>query len=266
MKLRPFVLALGASVLVPASAFAFEYVTVGVGAQFQAGGNFFDKPSDQTINGTPTDPEYPGFAGLTLGGGGYVDVRFIEYVGIEFGVLYTSDKGSAELTITDTSPGAGAGQSKFDIKIKQNAIHMPLLVKGVIPGKIAQPMLFIGPEFVVPVTKCDTGVSGTDFPQCRAEVTRTSGNLNLATDYFINTKKYVMVAFGLGVEFKLPIPKVDIRIPLTLRGAVNPSVSSKRTERENDTFDSSGKALVRVEYITNWKFEANANIGLGIHF
>src|SRR4051812_48730117 len=125
MKLRAFVFALGAAVLVPASASAFEYVTVGIGAQFQAGGNFFDKPSDQSVPGCDNpkgsgvcNPEYPGFAGLTLGGGGYVDVRFIEYVGIEFGVLYTSDKGTAELTFNEVS--------KYDVKIKQNAIHMPL--------------------------------------------------------------------------------------------------------------------------------------------
>ncbi len=285
MKLAAFLLGLGAAALAPASASAFEIVTVGVGAQFNGGGNFFDKPADQQVHGfdvnDPNINEYPGFAGVAIGGGGFVDVRFIEIVGFEFGVLYQSDKGTA--SITRQTVGSN-DQTKFDITIKHNAVHMPLLIKGVIPGKIAQPFLFVGPEFVVPTTNCPTGISANDKPDChlsedQGNVKRLQGTLPLGSDLYIQTKKYVMVTFGLGVEFKLPIPQVDMRIPLSLRGSVTPSASGRRdpgdgTGREVDTCSAGAGGscaapnaiITRTEYYTNWKFQASANLGISFHF
>ncbi len=263
MKLRPILAVATALTFLPATASAFEYVTVGIGGMFQAGGNFLDKPDDQTIqlaNGkTAADPEYPGFAGLTLGGGGFVDVRFIKYVGIEFGVLYTSDKGEAELKITNAG-----NEAKFDITISHNAIHMPLLVKGVIPGAVAQPMLFVGPEFVVPLG------DGGDA-ECEQTSPPAANCNSLGTKYMmLDTPTYIMVTFGLGVEFKLPLPVVDIRIPLTLRGSIDPGVPE--TRQHTDTQDGrakytiNGNAIEKVEYKTEWKFQAAATLGTSIHF
>jgi hypothetical protein len=273
MKLRPFLSFCAASLLVANSALAFDKFSVGFGGAFQAGGNFFDKPGDQTIhdqNGTDLSnslPEYPGFAGLTLGGGGFLDLRAVEYVGIEFGIYGTTDKGSAELTLT-TSGAGGIDTSKFNIKIQQKSLHMPLLVKGIIPGKIAQPFLFVGPEFVIPLKKCASPVSAADGDHCVVTVEKTSGNApRQPADYFNNTAKYIMVTFGLGVEFKLPLPipkkLFDIRIPLSLRGSVTPGVSGKRDDREHVRVAGT---QVSVEYVTNWKFQAVANIGVAFHF
>lgn len=88
--------------------------------------------------------------------------------------------------------------------------------------------------------------------------------MSLLTETAALSEAYIMVAFGLGVEFKLPIPAVDIRLPLTLRGAINPSVSDKREERANHTIE--GSTIKRIEYKTSFKYQAAANLGASIHF
>jgi hypothetical protein len=242
-------------------------IKVGIGGMFMGGANFLDKPSDQTIGGrtgAAADPKYPGFAGSSIGGGGFIDVRFIDYIGFEFGVLHMTDKGNAELTITNLANGA---QATFDVKLSQPALHMPLLLKAAIPGVIAQPTFFVGPEFVVPLASCkDDDPTRKDKAECQAEVVSTNGGGTLGTKYGIVNNNYISVMFGLGAEFKLPIPKVDIRLPLTLRGAVNPGVSSKRDDRELNDVDAQSGVINRVEYRSEWKFEAYASLGASIHF
>lgn len=242
-----------------------KIIKVGVGALFMGGANFLDKPSDQSIGGrtgAAADPKYPGFAGSSFGGGGFIDVRFIDYIGFEFGVMHMTDKGKAELTITNLGNGA---QATFDVNLSQPALHMPLLLKAAVPGVIAQPIFFVGPEFVIPLASCkDDDPTRKDKPECQAEVVSTNGAGSLGTQYGIVNSNYVSVMFGLGAEFKLPIPKVDVRIPLTLRGAVNPGVSSKRDERELN--EIAGNVITRVEYRSEWKFEAYGTLGASIHF
>ncbi|MBM4357512.1 MAG: hypothetical protein FJ096_05305 [Deltaproteobacteria bacterium] len=242
-------------------------IKVGLGGLFLGGANFLDKPSDQSIGGrtgAAADPKYPGFAGSSFGGGGFIDVRFIDYVGFEFGVVQMTDKGNAELTITNLGNGA---QATFDVKLSQPALHMPLLLKVAIPGVIAQPIFFVGPEFVVPLASCrDDDATRKDKPECQAEVVSTSGGGSLGTKYGIVNNNYISVMFGLGAEFKLPIPKVDVRLPLTLRGAVNSGVSSKRDDRELNDVDAVSGVINRVEYRSEWKFEAYGSLGASIHF
>ena len=252
MKLQSLLPAL-AITLLPSSAMAFEYFTVGVGGQFQAGGNFLDKPDDQRVpfNGTATElkPKYPGFAGLTLGGGPYIDLRAIDYVGVEMGLLFTTDKGTADIDVE-----VNGQTTTYTVEIKHSAIHIPLLLKGTLPGEIVSPNIFVGPEFVVP--------SGRS-----ASVTPANNNYDVLSDdtaTALGLEKpggYTMVTFGLGLEFNLPIPVVDIRIPFSLRGSVNPGVSNKRTERSHVDVANS-----KTYYSTEWKFQAVANLGASIHF
>ncbi len=246
---------LAAGLLWPDVAHAFEHVEVGVGILGQAGANFLDKPDDQTImvNGKSVDlsPEYPGFAGFTGGVGGMLDVRIMKYIGIEFDVMHQWDYGTAELKLTNNSTNQ---TTRYNIEIGNTALHMPLLLKGVLPGEVAQPMLFVGPEFVVPVG------------EPRAEIVKQTGNVSVGTQYSAVKDSYINVMFGLGMEFVLPIESDDIsiRIPLTLRGSVNPGVSGKRTDRANYTV--SGNKITNVEYHTEWKFQAVANMGISAHF
>lgn len=235
---------------------------IGFGGQFQGGVVGLLKPDDQTPPSLAGPEEYPGFAGMSLGGGGFVDVRFLEYVGIEFGVLHMTDRGTAEIKISDN---VGNTISKFDVTLKHSALHMPLYLKGAIPGGVANITYFIGPEFVVPLASCsDDSADRFGDSDCKAEIVPDPQFPNSSGNYGLVTQSSILLSGGIGLEFKLPIPSVDVRIPFSLRFAGDPGASDKRTDRELHSTDPAGGT--RIEYRTNWQLQGHANLGAAIYF
>ncbi len=231
-----------------------DFMTFSMGFLGGAGGNFLDKPGDQSVQGSENvEPEYPGFAGLTTGVGPTFEVRFLGFAGIELDVLVQSDTGSANLKVTQTAGGAINSQ-KFTVEISQDAIHVPLLFKGAIPGRIVTPLLFLGPEFVI-VNKSTSTISEGTVPAFHG------------VDYTVakNPDSYTTFMFGLGLEFNLPIPYVDARVPFNLRGMINPGISDER-EGRSDIGGSAPDNITSVAFSTEWKFQAVGNIGLSVHF
>jgi hypothetical protein len=225
------------------------WVVFGVGFLGHVGGNFLDKPGNQNVPPLANSPrpEYPGFAGLTAGFGGMLDVRFMEFFGIEFDFIRTTDSGNADIDITNLTTGASRS---FQITIEHSAWHLPLLFKGSLPGEIVNPMIFLGPEFVIP-----SDAVFTSDPALPASTRKSAFS-----------ESYTNFTFGMGLEFKLPIPieQVQFRIPFQLRGSFNPGVSGERIERAQHNV--SGSNLVSESYSTAFKFQAVAAFGLGVHF
>jgi Outer membrane protein beta-barrel domain len=210
-------------------------ISAGVGVLATVDANFLPKPGDLTnasLGGTD-DGSYPGFGGTGFGAGGMIDVRFFKIVGVEMDILRTSDRGH----------GTDNGQT---IDIGQNAWHLPLLAKVTFPLGILQPQIFAGPEFVFP----DTG-----------SATITPGNA--AYSVTASSPKYTMVAFGLGAEIALPIPGIDLRIPFSLRGGVDPGVSDHDTDRVTYAPPS---ATPGAAYSSEWKLRASATLGVSYYF
>ncbi|MEQ9320936.1 MAG: hypothetical protein RIF41_17370 [Polyangiaceae bacterium] len=231
---------------------ALDFMTFGIGAMGVAGANFLDKPGDQTVGGRdfPEDSQYPGFAGVALGGGLMFEVRFLGYVGLELDVLFQSDRGTADLeSTTRDANGNIINREEFTIKIGHRATHLPLLIKGALPGKFVTPVVFLGPEFVIP-----------GDAECEERCTNNPSG----TRYGAFSESYTAFAFGLGLEVNLPIPKADIRIPLSLRGNYVPSVAGTRDERANHT--DNGTNLTSEEFSTKWKFQAAGTFGAAWHF
>lgn len=257
-KFRPLFFAAAASValLYPSTAQAFDIVKIGFGFMGQVGGNFLDKPDDQTIQGQMATPEYPGFAGLMSGMGGFIDIRFIDYVGVELDVFSSSHKGSADFTVTNTGTGVSTAH---DVEIRNSALHIPLLLKGALPGEIVTPTMFVGPEFVLPG---DSEISVTPA------MAGGGANFGVVPDI----ESYTLVTFGFGMEFNLPIPTdiLQVRIPLTLRGSVDPGSPNTREERSSIydiKTDANGRVTAYTEdYETRWKFQALATLGASVHF
>ncbi len=224
-------------IAIPAFAGPFK---LGVGLGGVIGGNFLDKPSDKTLV-LPTGQKvqgadfYPGFAGMTAGGGLMLDARFINLLGVELDVFRTSDKGSGDLTQNGV---------KIHMTIGQSAWHLPLLAKLAIPAPVVSPVFFVGPEFVFPGSgtfKSDP--TSIDPPKATAD-------------------NYTMITFGGGVEIKLPLPVIDLRIPIQLRGSYNPGVSSKLVDRVK-----TDSAVTRVTSIqSEWKWQAAATLGAELYF
>jgi len=230
------------SVALPAFAKSDAF-KLGVGLGGVIGGNFLDKPSDKTLvmpNGQSVQGSdfYPGFAGMTAGGGLMIDARFISLLGVELDVFRTSDKGSGDLTLH-----SGPSSVKVHMTLGQSAWHVPVLVKLAIPAPIVSPVVFVGPEFVFPGS-----------PTFKADPA-------LAQEIKASADQYTMIAFGAGVEIKLPLPAIDLRIPVQLRGGYNPGVSSKLADRI--TTDSSFQ-LKTIK--SEWKFQAVATLGAELYF
>ncbi|MCA9620062.1 MAG: hypothetical protein KC731_13645 [Myxococcales bacterium] len=229
-----------------------DFMTFGIGIVGQAGANFLDKPGDQTVQGRnfPENADYPGFAGVTTGVGPMIEFRFLGYVGLELDILFQSDHGSADLDSTQRD-GSGniISQQTFTVDIGHSAVHLPLLIKGALPGKWVTPVVFLGPEFVVPGdATCEEG--------CTSNPSQTT--------YGAYSEGYTAFAFGLGLEINLPIPTADIRIPLSLRGNVNPGVKGTREERANHVV--TGDRITTEDFSTAWKFQAVGNFGAAWHF
>lgn len=214
----------------------------GVGLLGVAGGNFISKPGDKTLTvpgvGTGQAEFYPGFGGTTLGGGLMFDARFIDLLGLEVDALRTTDRGKGDITFN--------GVYKVTISIEQGAWHVPILAKIVVPGPVVQPMFFVGPELVFPSS-------------AKAEVDKPLG-----TEMEARADNYTMLTFGGGVEIKLPVPSIDLRIPVGLRGSYNPGVSDKLADRI-DVVWASGAAQ-KVTYHTEWQYQVVMTLGVAAYF
>jgi hypothetical protein len=210
-----------AAVMAAGSAHAFD---LGVGLIGTAGGNFIDKPDN-------AQALYPGFGGLTYGGGLMLDGRILDgLLGLEVDAIRSSDHGSGTYTLNGVD---------FKVKLGQGAWHVPILAKVTIPSPLVAPAFFVGPEIVAP-----SSASG--------EVTGPGGATGSAPE---TASTYVMLTGGLGVEIKVPLPVLDLRIPIGLRASYNPSVSSKAQDRFSNN-----------AYRSEWKYAVNLTAGAAIYF
>lgn len=202
-----------------------EAIEFGAGLIGGAGGNFISKP-DPFPGGLQPNP---GFGGVTLGGGLALDLRIIPFFGLEVDILRKSDKGTGTYNNVDFTIGGGAW-------------HVPLLLKGVLPSPLVAPFLLFGPEYVSPT-----------YGNAEAK----ASGVTLEVPQFADS--YWMLTFGVGMEVKLPLPILDLRIPVSVRGSVNPGASSKAEDRTRVT----GTGL---QYNAEWQYAIALYAGAQLYF
>ncbi|MEZ4463379.1 MAG: hypothetical protein R3F43_02385 [bacterium] len=180
---------------------------------------------------------YPGFGGFSGGGGIAVDVLWRGIVGLKLGLFASNDVGSGSINDVD-----------FDIG--QTALHLPLLLKVAAPVETVRPFFVIGPEFVFP----GDAEASTDFP----------GGVAVSAE----ADTYLALAFGFGFEFVLPVDGMDVRIPLTLRGAWNPSVEDDINGRARFDVERSGNIaqINGAVFKSEWEWQAAATLGVAFYF
>ena len=138
---------------------------------------------------------YPGFGGVGGGGGLNFEAMWRGIVGVQVGFAYSVDSVSGDLV---------QGAREVTANITQSAIHIPFVLKVAAPIEVVRPFGFVGGEYVVPG---------------EPEVSQSGGTV---AGVAAKADPYLALAFGAGMEFMLPIPEVDLRIPLTLRGRLQP--------------------------------------------
>lgn len=220
--------AFGAVALSAAPSYADKDWMVGGGLFGIVGGNFQEKPSRAGF-----DPDVnPGFGGVTGGFGLMVDARFFKLIGLEVDAIRSSDHGTGDVTFNGFTTHVTIGQAAW---------HIPILAKVAFDMPLVVPLVFIGPEIVAP------------------SKSSVSTDPSLAAAGFAQTvDTYVMLTFGGGIEIKLPIPVIDLRIPVTIRGSWNPGVSSKFSDRTT--------SLAPITYKSDWQFAVNGTLGAAIYF
>jgi hypothetical protein len=206
-----------------ANAQAFQ---LGVGLMAGGGGNFIPKP-DPFVGIQPN----PGFGGTTFGGGFAVDGRILPFVGLELDIHFKSDKGTGTF-------------NNVDFTIGGSSLHVPILAKFLLPSPLVAPFAILGPEYVSP-NYGDAEVKGGVVP---------------STAQFADS--YWMFTFGLGMEIKLPLPVVDIRIPVSLRGSITPGASSDPLDRTHPPTPPSPYYTYNAE----WQYAFSLNAGAQIYF
>jgi len=216
----------------------------GVGLLGFLGADFIDKPSDRSVT-SPSGASgeldvYPGFGGVTAGGGLMLEGRLLGIFGLELDLFYSSDRGHGEQTVT-----YNRASTKYTIDVGQTAFHVPLLFKATIPAAPSfRPSIFVGPEFVFP-----GGATTTVTPQDNF--------------YSASAGTYTMVTGGIGFEFKLPISGVDLRIPVQFRGSYH-SVAERLGDRAD--FEFQGNTVTHMTVRTEWKYQVQGVLGLCIWF
>lgn len=219
--------------LTPASAMALGPIDLGASALVAGGYNAFGKPSPSTFSSGSTRGEIQGAGGLAVGGGVALEFRVLGLVGLEVDGLFSRDRGGGEVEIDGR---------KGTVTIGQNSVHLPVLLKGVVPLPGLRPFLLLGPEWVLPLpAKAESDPTG-------------------AIRAVVGTARYTMLTAGLGAEMKLPLPSVDLRLSFSLRGSYRTGSSSSVSERVTPL----GSGAVILD--GRWRYQAQITSALGFFF
>jgi hypothetical protein len=209
-----------------------QAVQLGVGLMAGAGGNFIEKPDPFSIlSPYPGLQPNPGFGGATFGGGLALDLRILPFIGLELDILRKSDKGTGTYNNVDFTIGGGA-------------THVPILAKFLLPSPLVAPFAILGGEFVSPSD---------------GDAEAKANGITAPVPQWANS--YWMFTFGLGMEIKLPLPVVDIRIPISLRGSITPGASSDAIDRSRPTATPG-----LFSYNAEWQYAFSLNAGAQIYF
>ncbi len=205
------------------------------------GGSFLSDltPSQELtrVDGDHAEVTYGGFSGPGGGGGLGLTGAWRGILGFEVGAFYVADRGSGEI-----------GSAK--VEMSQWAIHAPALLRITAPIPYARPALMLGVDVVFPF---------------EPDVTSES-ELEVAFDAAADP--YVQIAGGLGFEFSLPFPSMDLRLPLMMRFAWNP-VAGNHVEDRVETDGTCTETRCNAREITlrsEWGLQLGATMGLAWYF
>lgn len=274
-KLLSAVAAAGVVLGFAANASAKDAVKIGVGALLHVGGAISTGLSPGDLLGGPQniDPikAGPSFGGPYGGVGGMVELRLVKVIGFEFD--YTRSLVGVKATVP-ISPGLvpavpGGQPIAPEIHFEQWQHQLAFLGKLAIPSPLIGPFVGFGPEIVIP----DGAAFSTDPAVAGLTVKAVAGT-------------WTMLTGTAGIEIKLPIPGIDIRIPIA--GRISYNVSSP--DSPAICGDINGQTLpgvaptggacrlslsgrldasqfsLEMKYRTEWKLHAGATAGIAFYF
>lgn len=129
-----------------------------IGFKTGAGGTLWDEPKDtvlRNVTGTDTTFDIPIFnetrGGYTMSAGFFIEGIFYEYLGLEIGAYFTQHTllEKTDWNYFETVNGNVTAQveAKSEEELQWTALHVPILVKAVVPSGSTRISLGVGPEF-----------------------------------------------------------------------------------------------------------------------
>ena len=204
-------------------------------------GSFISEPpEDEKVIDNYQIP-YGGFAGIGGGWGLTLSATWEEWVGLELGLLSVSAAGEGKINV---------GPGVITHEVTTSSIHIPLLLVLSAPFESVKPQLFVGPSWVIP--------NDMSF--------ETSPENIVGANFDARGDTYFAWHFGFGLEIRLPISGVDLRIPVRLHGIYNPAVGDSIDSRIA-TFavspqTASSPEESRTDYLIEWEWQAAVSLGL----
>ena len=200
----------------------------------QGTGSFISKPDDKALtfnNTTYSNFVYPGFAGVSGGGGGHFTVGW-KALNLDLGYLYTQEEGKGNIN----------GQT---YTISQSASHIPLTLRLALPSTAVSPCLFGGPEWVIPN---------------EGELKKPSYFQLIPSWVGVHNETYMAWHFGFGFDF---IINEHFALPLRFKGVYAPA----QRDTLNDFFTPSND-LTQPGLLVNshWQWQAMISLGLTYRF
>jgi len=208
----------------------------GAGLHAHFGGTFMSQPLEADVDGYLVPSQ--GWGGFGGGGGLALEGRFFGFAGVELDIIRRHDVARSTFTL---------GSADLPFQVSQNAWHIPLLVKFVMPTGAVRPNIFGGGQFVIPGDATTTQPSG------------------LETELSATSAPYKAWAFGFGLEV---VPKglpIDLRFPISFRGAYNTGIGTGADDRADYTVASNG-LLEAIDYRSVWQWHAGVTLGASVFF
>lgn len=197
-------------------------------------------PDNAQITGTDgtiytfNRPEYYGHFGLSGSGGAALEIRAMDFVGLEFGFYYAQDNANGYVDKNDANTGRTL--TRIESHQTTTAYHIPIMLKLNVPSSVVRPFLGLGLGFV---RQIDSDLEYTEDPQAGRLGPGELDRLNRRNQ--IETSNYMNFLFSLGIE----VVAGPVRIPIELRGGYN--LGYDRTNADSRAYvdsDGSGQQIV----------------------
>ena len=216
----------------PKSDRVFEF---GAGLDTQIGVAWLDAPApaELTLPRSGSRAEIHDLSGLALGAGVFAEIRLLSRVGFHVGAAYALETMSGDLDVGDRT---------IHVELEHPALTVPLLLQGFVPLGAVAPFVTVGPELVVPIIP----IARTD-PERAFPVAATA-------------ETHLRLSLGAGVELRLPVTAIDLRVPLAVGGIWYAGLGDDLGQRVRVL---PSDALI---YTNTPRFGARASLGLGAYF
>lgn len=160
-----------------------------------------------------------------------LEARAMDFIAIETGFYYSRDNGSGWNDFLD---GGGNKLTRIHQEQATTAYHIPLLLKGSIPGPLLRPFLGVGIEFI---RQSSSELTYT-------EETNTTLAAQLQARNTIVTSNYSVLLATLGMDIKLG----PVRIPIEIRAGYNLGFEKNLNKRATYEAGNPGKLTYNGKY------------------